>query len=86
MASSAPSIPEIPSARTIRRHLQETVKERYFIDLQWNYREILLGFEPLRGSYTGAYLSSILLKLLEKHQITNRVLTITTDNASNNGS
>ncbi|OQD64949.1 hypothetical protein PENANT_c407G10110, partial [Penicillium antarcticum] len=52
----------------------------------WNYREILLGFEPLRGSHTSAYLSSILLELLEKHQITNRVLTITTDNTSNNGS
>lgn len=118
IASSAPTIPEIPSARTIRRHLQETVRERqdsllqtlpegaklsialdcwtspfrqafmavtgYFIDLEWNYREILLGFEPLRGSHIGAYLSSVLLELLEKHQITNRVLTITTDNASNN--
>ncbi|KAJ6134818.1 hypothetical protein N7523_001140 [Penicillium sp. IBT 18751x] len=28
MASSAPTIPEIPSARTIRRHLQEIVRER----------------------------------------------------------
>ena len=52
----------------------------YFIDIEWNYREILLSFKPLRGSYTGAYLSTILLELLEKHQITNRVLTITTDN------
>jgi hypothetical protein len=57
----------------------------YFIDQEWNYRELLLGFEPLHGSHTGAYLSTVLLELLEKHQITNRVLTVTTDNASNNG-
>lgn len=57
----------------------------YFLDEEWNYREILLGFEPLHGSHTGAYLSTILLGLLEKHEIANRVLTITTDNASNNG-
>ena len=28
IASSALTIPKIPSARTIRQHLQETVKER----------------------------------------------------------
>jgi hypothetical protein len=119
MARLAPSMPEIPSAFTVRRHLRELVKQRqhtllcnlpqgaklsvaldcwtspfrqsfmavtgYFLDQEWNYREILLGFEPLYGSHTGAYLSTILLDLLEKHGITNRVLTITTDNASNNG-
>jgi hypothetical protein len=56
----------------------------YFPDEDWNYREILLGFEPLHGSHTGSYLSTVLIELLEKHQIKNRVLTITTDNASNN--
>jgi hypothetical protein len=118
MARLAPSMPEIPSAFTVRRHLREIVEQRqytllrklpqgaklsvaldcwtspfrqsfiavtgYFLDQEWNYREILLGFEPLYGSHTGAYLSTVLLNLLEKHEITNRVLTITTDNASNN--
>jgi hypothetical protein len=118
IAHLAPAAPEIPTAKTICRHLQETVKQRqdsllqllsegakisiafdcctspfrqasmavtgYFLDQEWNYREILLGIEPLHGSHAGAYLSSVLLTLLEKHQITNRVLTITTDNASNN--
>ena len=56
----------------------------YFIDEDWNYREILLGFEPLHGTHTGVNLSSVLLDLLRKHQIEDRVLTITTDNASNN--
>jgi hypothetical protein len=56
----------------------------YLLDQEWNYRKLLLGFEPLHGSHTGSYLSTILFELLEKYQITNRVLTITTDNASNN--
>lgn len=119
MARLAPTMPEIPSAFTVRRHLREIVEQRqctllrklpqgaklsialdcwtspfrqsfmavtgYFLDQEWNYREILLGFEPLYGSHTGAYLSTVLLNLLEKHEVTNRVVTITTDNASNNG-
>lgn len=118
MAWLAPSFPEIPSAYTVRRNLQELVEERqhtliqklpegaklsialdcwtspfrqafmavtgYFLDKDWNYREILLGFEPLHGSHTGSYLSTVLFDLLEKYHITDQVLTATTDNASNN--
>ena len=118
MARLAPSFPEIPSAYTVRRHLQELVEEcqyaliqklpegaklsialdcwtspfcqafmavtGYFLDKDWNYCEILLGFEPLHGSHTGSYLSTVLFDLLEKYHITDRVLTATTDNASNN--
>ena len=25
----------------------------YFLDLDWNYREVLLGFEPLYGTHSG---------------------------------
>lgn len=57
----------------------------YFIDQDWQYREILLGFEPLHGTHSGVNLSSVLLKLLEQYNIVDRVLAITTDNASNNG-
>lgn len=56
----------------------------YFLDSEWNYREILLGFEPLHGAHSGANLSTVVLKLLQEHQITDRVLAFTTDNASNN--
>ena len=56
----------------------------YFIDQDWNYREILLGFEPLHGTHTGSNLSAVLFQLFQKHQIEDRVLTVTTDNASNN--
>jgi hypothetical protein len=36
----------------------------YFIDKDWNYREILLGFEPLYERYTGVNLGSVLFDLL----------------------
>lgn len=57
----------------------------YFIDIDWQYREVLLGFEPLYGSHTGLNLSTVVLDLLQKYQIEDRVLAVTTDNASNNG-
>ncbi|KAJ6038847.1 hypothetical protein N7460_007564 [Penicillium canescens] len=56
----------------------------YFIDEDWNYRELLLGFEPLSGAHSGVSLSAVLLQLLQKYALADRVLTITTDNASNN--
>lgn len=118
MAHQAPSVPTIPSSTTIRRRLQDIVKQRqedllrllpqdaklsialdcwtspfrqsfmaitgYFIDVNWNYREILLGFEPISGSHTGTNLSIILFDLFQEHHLEGRVLTMTTDNASNN--
>ena len=56
----------------------------YFLDQHWEYREILLGFQPLSGSHTGVNLSEVVLKLLQQHKIADRVLAVTTDNASNN--
>jgi tyrosyl-tRNA synthetase len=56
----------------------------YFINTEWEYREVLLGFEPLSSVHTGAYLSTVVLELLEKYGIKERVLAVTTDNASNN--
>ncbi|KAJ5550943.1 hypothetical protein N7535_001119 [Penicillium sp. DV-2018c] len=56
----------------------------YFVSKDWDHREVLLGFEHIQGSHTGANLSHTVVKLLEEHGITNRVLSVTTDNASNN--
>lgn len=56
----------------------------YFIDQDWNYREILLGFEPLEGPHSGLNLSNVLFELFQKYNITGRVLAIISDNASNN--
>lgn len=56
----------------------------YFLNQDWEYREILLGFEPLSRSNLGVNLSDMVLKLLQQHKIIDRVLTVTTDNVSNN--
>lgn len=56
----------------------------YFVDQKWDYHEILLGFMPIHGQHTGAHLAEILLEVLQEHQIVDRVIAITTDNASNN--
>lgn len=56
----------------------------YFLDQDWEYREVLLGFEPLHGSHTGVNLSMTVLQILQEHGIADRVLSITTDNATNN--
>jgi hypothetical protein len=56
----------------------------YFIDTQWKYREVLLAFEPLEGSHSGYNLSKVLMDILDKYKISDRVIAITTDNASNN--
>ena len=45
----------------------------------------MIGFEPLKGSHTGEHMAGILYKVLEHFSITKRLLSITTDNAGNNG-
>jgi hypothetical protein len=56
----------------------------YFIDKDWNYREMFLGFEPLHGPYTGNNLSDVLHRLLEDRKLLDRIFSVTTDNATNN--
>jgi hypothetical protein len=56
----------------------------YIIDADWVYQEVLLDFKPLHGAHTGANLSDVLLETLVKHGIEDRVVGLTTDNASNN--
>ena len=65
--------------------LQRLTQSRYFIDADWQHREVLLGFEHVRGAHTGKHLCDILLDTLNRcHIDKGRVMTITTDNASNN--
>lgn len=56
----------------------------YFIDHDWDYCEVLLGFEHLHGSHTGENLSKTVTQILADHSISDRVLSVTTDNATNN--
>ncbi|KAJ5812291.1 hypothetical protein N7474_008592 [Penicillium riverlandense] len=83
-ARCAPLPPIIPSADTIRRRLGSIVKDRYFVDIDWVYREVLLRFKPLYGAYIGANLSNVLLETLTDHDLEAQVFGLTTDNASNN--
>ncbi|KAG0153785.1 hypothetical protein PDIDSM_2440 [Penicillium digitatum] len=46
----------------------------YFIDSDWVYREVLLGFKPLHGTHTGSYLSSVLIETLVEHNIEDKAL------------
>jgi hypothetical protein len=55
----------------------------YLLDQNWDYREVL-GFEPLSGTHSRATLREVVVRTLQQHQILDRVLAITTDNASNN--
>jgi len=57
----------------------------YFISDNWDYHEVLLAFKPLRGRHSGENLANYVMKTLEFHDITNQLLTITADNAKNNG-
>ena len=56
----------------------------YFINKDWQYREILLGFKPLHRIYSSANLSAVLLETLQRYKIKDRVLVIVTDNILNN--
>lgn len=56
----------------------------YFLDQDWNYGEVLLGFEPLHGSHDGKNLGDTVLQILRAHGIADRVLSVTTDNATSN--
>lgn len=56
----------------------------YYIDRNWILRESLIGFEHLRGAHTGAELAKVVMDTLSRHNIQDKVHTITADNASNN--
>jgi hypothetical protein len=57
----------------------------YYVSIDWKYREVLLAFEPLSGAHTGRNLARVVERVLEQCELTDKLLAITTDNASNNG-
>ena len=36
----------------------------YFLNEDWEYREVLLSFEPLSGIYSGSYLGKVVTCIL----------------------
>ena len=56
----------------------------YFVNNDWEYCEVFLEFELLYSLYTESNLNSVVINILENYQITDRILSITTDNTTNN--
>jgi len=46
--------------------------------------EVLIGFEEIRGSHTGANMAGLINDVLARYGIQDRILGFTTDSASNN--
>lgn len=49
----------------------------------WEYKEIVLGFEPLQGSHMAKALMDCFVQVVEWFSLQQWVLAITTNNASN---
>jgi hypothetical protein len=71
-------------AWTSPNHLSFLAIVAYFITSDWKYKNILIGFEHLRGRHTGIYLSDVTQDVLDKYNLYDKLFRITTDNASNN--
>jgi hypothetical protein len=57
----------------------------YFIDASSQLHEVVLGFEPLYGQHSGENIGKVLVAVLRKHGVQDRLFALTTDNTSNNG-
>ena len=56
----------------------------HYIDKEWNLHEELIGFENLKDVHSGVALAKVVNDILSKYNLIGRVISITTDNASNN--
>jgi hypothetical protein len=65
-------------------HLSFLAIKAYYIDRNWQLREVLLDFIPLRGRHTGVSMSSDLMRVLQLTKTCKRLLAVTCDNAGNN--
>jgi hypothetical protein len=57
----------------------------HYITAEWELVEEMIGFESLTDCYSGAALAVVVNGILEKYNLLDRVLLITTDNVYNNG-
>ncbi len=56
----------------------------YFINKNWKYREVLLAFQSLSDAHTSETMIKIVVNILKKYKLKNRLLSVIIDNASNN--
>ncbi|CAG7724669.1 unnamed protein product, partial [Allacma fusca] len=54
-----------------------------FVDENWNYQQVVLDFDILVGSHSDKNLATSVFKTLDEYDIKEKLLVITTDNASN---
>ena len=57
----------------------------YWIDAEWVFHEELLDFPVIEQRHTGAYFARMLQVVLDEFELGHRLLSITADNAGNNG-
>jgi len=56
----------------------------YFIDINWQYREVLLVFKSLKSRHIEKWLTNVVYSILKKYNLQNRLMTIIVNNANNN--
>ncbi|CAG7731444.1 unnamed protein product, partial [Allacma fusca] len=53
------------------------------VDADWKYQQLLLDFDIMKGSHTGKKLAESVFKTLTEFQACDKLLAVTSDNASN---
>ncbi len=56
----------------------------YFININWQYKEVLLIFKFLKNKHTKKRLTNVVYNILKKYNFQDRLMTIIVDNANNN--
>jgi hypothetical protein len=56
----------------------------YYIIKDWELVDKLIGFKSLTNIYSGAKLAQVINKITEKFNISNQIISITTNNTSSN--
>ena len=55
----------------------------HWIDDNWEQKDVTLGFEHLKGSHTGEALMQAFIKVVERFNLQQKIISITSDNGSN---
>jgi hypothetical protein len=56
----------------------------HWITDDWKLSSALIGFEYVEGEHSGSHLADFIINVLDRYEIADRLLAVTTDNASNN--
>ncbi len=56
----------------------------YYVSTDWQYRQVLIGFERLSGAHTGVNLAAVVAQVIMQYKLSGRLFAVTADNASNN--